>query len=76
MKTQSAIRAAFWEAHRGIFRPSVISCGRSAKTGRILYRARTQNEYPATVRCAFVDYVDSLARDGSISETLAHSVTL
>jgi len=32
--------------------------------------------YKCDVRCAFVDFVDSLARDGAISERLAQSVTL
>ncbi len=76
LTTQYAVRAAFWESMPGHIRPGFIACGRSEKTGRLVYRRRTQNEYPATVRCAFVDYVDSLSRDGVISSTLAHNVTL
>lgn len=30
----------------------------------------------ATIRCEFVDFVDMLARDGQISESLASRVTL
>jgi hypothetical protein len=37
---------------------------------------KMQNDYPTDVRCAFVDYVDMLARDGLIDEALASRVTL
>ena len=37
---------------------------------------RRQNDYPVDIRMAWVDFVDSLARDGTISEQLAHRVTL
>ena len=46
------------------------------KTAPGLYRRATQNEYPADTRCAFVDFVDALARAGDISDTLAERVTL
>ena len=62
MKTINEVRAAFWEDH-GQFRH--------------LYRKTwRQNQYNATVRAAFVDYVDSLHRDGQISDKLADRVTL
>ena len=35
-----------------------------------------QNQYPATVRCAFVNFVDMLSKNSDISEDLARSVTL
>lgn len=35
-----------------------------------------QNDYGADVRMAWVDFVDSLARNGDISEALAQRVTL
>ena len=35
-----------------------------------------QNNQPTDTRCAFVDFVDSLARNGDISESLADRVTL
>lgn len=35
-----------------------------------------QNEQPADTRMAFCDWIDSLARDGLISEDLAQDVTL
>ena len=38
--------------------------------------SKKQNDQTCGVRCAFVDYVDSLRRDGLISERLAARVTL
>jgi hypothetical protein len=64
--TQKQVRSAFWEAH-----PSFDHQAREAGI-----RSKRQNEHCATVRCAFVDYVDSLARDGQITEKLASRVTL
>ena len=40
------------------------------------YRGKRQNQLPTDVRCAFVDYVDYLAREGTISAELAGRVTL
>lgn len=62
MTTQKQIRAAFWEAH--------------PQWRRIPKFARTLMDYPTDTRCAFVDFVDSLARSGEISEALAQRVTL
>ena len=67
--TQAQIRAAFWAAFPELPR-------RMVKAAPGLYRRATQNEYPADTRCAFVDFVDALARDGAISEALAGRVTL
>lgn len=39
-------------------------------------RPGSQNNQLTSVRCAFVDYVDALARSGTISEKLAQSATL
>jgi hypothetical protein len=39
-------------------------------------RGWTQNDYPANIRRAFVDFVDSLEKNGDISEALAYRVTL
>ena len=75
LTTQAAVRAAFWESMPGYIRPRRYACGRSP-SGKLRYRPATQNEYPADVRMAFVEYVDSLARDGVISERLADNVTL
>ena len=62
MKTISEVRAAFWEDH-GQFRHMY------RKTWR-------QNQYSATIRTAFVDYVDSLQKSGQITEALAARATL
>jgi hypothetical protein len=66
MTTQTQIRASFWEAH-----PDLDAQARARRT-----RSKGQNAQNATTRTAFVDYVDSLARDGTITEKLAHNVTL
>lgn len=62
MKTLTQLRTSFWQAH-----PE--HTGSFRKTYR-------QNQYNATIRTAFVDYVDSLARDGIISEKLSNRATL
>jgi hypothetical protein len=62
MKTQKQVRESFWEAF-----PQYASERRTRKR---------QNDYRADIRMAFVDYVDMLSRDGTISEKLALRVTL
>jgi len=37
---------------------------------------KRQNDYNATIRSSWVDFVDSLQRNGEISEALAYRVTL
>ena len=66
LTTQKAVRAAFWEAY-----PQFDEQARAYGN-----RSKRQNEHCATVRCCFVDYVDSLQKDGEISEKLAQRVTL
>ena len=61
--TQAQVRAAFWDTY------CVDGVPRE-------YRGKSQNDLPADVRVAFVDYVDHLARNGDISESLARRVTL
>jgi hypothetical protein len=39
-------------------------------------KRQPQNDLPTDIRCEFVDFVDMLARDGQISESLAARVTL
>lgn len=63
MTTQSAVRESFWH-----------NCGSRLAASRI--KGKTQNDYPADVRMAFVDYVDMLALDGDITDSLANKVTL
>jgi len=62
MTTQKQIRDSFWEINE-----QWADARRSRKT---------HNDYNSTIRCAFVDYVDSLAKSGKISEKLADRVTL
>jgi hypothetical protein len=54
------IRAAFWAAHPQFER----------------LPGRRQNDYNATIRSAFVEFVDQLYRDGQISERAVEGVTL
>ena len=69
MTTQKQIRAAFWAAH--------------PTADRRRYPARdwtrednSSRDYCTDTRCAFVDFVDHLARCGEITETLAQRATL
>lgn len=62
IKTLSALRVSFWEAH-----PEFASDFRTKKR---------QNSYKCDIRCAWVDYIDSLSKDGTISEKLANNATL
>ena len=65
--TQSQVRAAFWrdyEQHHGISKRKI----RNYSGNGTMYNTDT--------RCAFVDYVDALARNGDISSKLAERVTL
>ena len=66
MTNQKQIRAAFWNAH-----PDFEFQAREAGIF-----SKSQNYHCATVRCAFVEFVDSLARNGEISEELAFRATL
>ena len=61
--TQTQVRDAFWNVFCVEGKPRE-------------YRGKSQNQLPADVRCAFVDFVDDLARSGTISEELAQLVTL
>ena len=62
MTTQAEVRRAFWDSHPDLSRK------------RISYG--DHKTYTTDTRSAFVDFVDSLARDGTISERLASKVTL
>ena len=63
MKTQADVRDAFWLTFCVDGKPRE-------------FRGKRQNDLPVDVRVAFVDFVDHLAREGTISEALAHRVTL
>ena len=60
MTTQKQIRAAFWYAFPAFTRRP----------------GKTHNDYPATVRSAFCDWVDYLQKSEQISEKLANRATL
>jgi hypothetical protein len=64
--TQKQVRRAFWDAH-----PHFEEQARAAGIF-----SKRQNEHCATVRCAFVDFVDQLEKADQISEALANRVTL
>lgn len=63
---QKQIRALFWKSF-----PHLESAARKRGTF-----SKGQNSQNCDTRCAFVDFVDSLARSGEISEKLANKVTL
>jgi hypothetical protein len=60
--TQAQVRAAFWQGNAHL---------RSAYR-----RGKRQNDYSATIRSEWVEFVDMLTRDGHIAETLAQRITL
>ena len=70
MTTQKQIRAAFWTAHPTADRKRYPQ---ASDWGRVDH---TRRDYCTDTRCAFVDFVDHLARSGEITETLAQRATL
>jgi len=66
MKNQKEIRRAFWQ--------SFPHLAEQAREAGIL--SKPQNQHCATVRCTFVDFVDSLAKSGEITGSLAARATL
>jgi hypothetical protein len=77
MTTQAEVRKSFWENH-----PQFKKEYKRADVKRALlptlvrYVEKRQNDYCTDIRCAFVDYVEYLHRDGIISDKLANNVTL
>ena len=65
--TQAEVRQLFWELHEG--QPGI-------STRKIQDHSGLGKMYDTGTRCAFVDYVDALARSGKISDALAGRVTL
>ena len=63
LTNQTQVRDAFWNTFCVEGKPRE-------------YRGKSQNDLPTDVRVAFVDFVDHLAREGTISEALASRVTL
>ena len=72
MTTQKQIRAAFWTAHPTANRKRYLSHGWIDWTRE----DKTRQDYCTDTRCAFVDFVDHLARSGQITEALANRATL
>jgi hypothetical protein len=69
MTNQKQIRAAFWETFPELPRRRYrYSPNRTDKTAELVF--------PIDTRCAFVDFVDYLQRNGDISELLANRATL
>jgi hypothetical protein len=64
LKSQAKIRIAFWEE-------MYPGAGKPHK-----FRGKRQNQLPADVRMAWVDFVDRLSKDKTISQKLASRVTL
>jgi hypothetical protein len=65
--TQKQVRAAFWETFAG--EPGI-------SRRKIKHYSGSGKMHNTDTRCAFVDFIDALARDGRISESLAERVTL
>jgi hypothetical protein len=63
MRNQTEVRDAFW---------NVFCVNGKPKE----YQGKRQNDLPADVRMAFVDFVDYLQKSGEITESLASKVTL
>jgi hypothetical protein len=64
MKTQKEVREAFWFYHPEVPRRKIKNYSGNGKM------------WPTDTRCAFIDFVDYLSKDGQISEGLAQRVTL
>lgn len=62
--TQKQVRASFWETHPDANRRKIADYSGKGKM------------YDTDTRCAFVEYVDMLSRNGDISPELAQRVTL
>ncbi len=62
--TQKQIRAAFWAAFPELPRRKIKNY---SGNGRM---------HQTDTRCAFVDFIDALSRDGQISQALAQRATL
>lgn len=63
------LRTAFWEAHPDLAAAAHARFGRHPEDVR-------QNRHDTDTRCAFVDWLDGMARNGDVSAELADSATL
>lgn len=67
--TFKEIRALFWETHPGLPR----------RRYRYSWNPRDKSAelvYPIDTRCAFVDFIDALHRNGQITDRTADRITL
>lgn len=60
--TEGQVRRAFWQGNEHLHTQ--------------YKRGKRQDDYNATIRSEWVEFVDMLARNGHISESLAERVTL
>lgn len=60
IQDEEEVCEAFWAMYPEFTRPDFV----------------VQNDLPCDVRCAFVDFVDQMEREGQISSELAANVTL
>ena len=69
--TQREVRAAFWRAaHDGQF------AGLNVTRNKIENYSGNGTMHNTDTRCAFVDWLDGLAKNGEVSAELADRVTL
>jgi hypothetical protein len=69
LTNQKQIRDAFWQAFPNLPRRRYrYSLRRDDKAAPLVY--------PVETRCAFVDFLDALHRDGQVSDALANRATL
>jgi hypothetical protein len=69
--TKKQVRQAFWQAWReGLFR------GLHVTPRRITNYSGNGKMHNTDTRCAFVDFVDGLSKNGELAEGLADRVTL
>lgn len=77
--TQQGLRAEFWAQHPRFRRRNKVEHiydSYQMKVTDIRVAPCTQNDYPADIRMAWCDFVDSMQRDGNISMALAERATL
>ena len=66
MTTQKEIRATFWAEH-----PDLDAIARKRRT-----RSKGQNAQHCDTRMIFIDWIDTLEKEGEISTALANRATL
>ena len=69
--TQKELRKAFWQGFKTLNNIDIIELYHVV-TGKPL----TQNEYNATIRSEWCEFVDAMQKDVIISEKLANKATL